>query len=201
MAFPTSPSNGDKYIKDNADIYTYASATNAWSITGHVGGLGDIYITSNNFNINMGAASGGYDGGTNLYSVNVSNYIYSFSWGYTGGYKLLCLYFTNDSSAFPVRDYVSLPYSISPKYSMLSQYLDSGVIYFNGWYSGSGVHYYDTFNTSTFAWTTANSGSHTTGTLINSALQLNGFQYDSIGLWQSASGTLWADIQTKVTKL
>jgi len=177
---------------------------NGVSILGVTGtlspGLGDIYIATNDFNLNMGVSSGGFGAGSNLYSVNVGNNIYSFTYGYTGGYKLLVLYFTLNSSAFPVRAYASLPYTISPSYSITSQYLDSGKIYFNGSYSGSSPHY-NYFDTATNSFTTNQIGSYTSGTLINSALQVNGFQYDSNGLWQSNSGTLWADIQTKITKL
>jgi hypothetical protein len=162
--------------------------------------LGSIYIASNNLNL-IFSGSGGSTGMYNFYSVNVGNTIYSFAVCYASGWRMFALYFTTDSSAFPVKSYTTPPYTISPSYQWLTQYLDSGIIYFNGYYSGSGVYYYDTFNTSTKAWTTGNSGSHTTGTLINSPLQLNGFQYDSNGLYNSSSGSVYTDIQTKVTKL
>ncbi len=218
--FPSSPTDGQIVFKGSIP-YQYSAANNAWSIIvdpnlvasnikssvsilGVIGTLqpqyGNIYLAVNDWNINFGSSTGGFGGGQNLFSVNVGNTIYSFGYGYLGGYKLLVLYSTLDNSAYPVRGYASLPYTISPSYSITSVYLDGTKIYFNGSYSGSNPHY-DYFDTVTKTFTTNQTGSHTTGTLINSALQLNGFQYDPNLLTKSDSGTLWADIQTKVTKL
>jgi len=223
MAFPSSPTHGQVYVKDGTSNYVYSSASNSWTLTADsnltagniksgvtilgVAGtlnpeLSDIYIASGNPAISFGSTSGGSGGAMgSTYSINSGNIIYSFGSVYMAGFKMFVEYFTLDSSSFPVRAYQSLPYSISPNYSLLSQYLDSGIVYFNGWYSSSGVYHYDTYNLSTHAWTTNNSGSHTSGTLINSALQLNGFQYDPTMVTDTSNGLLLADIQTKVTKL
>jgi hypothetical protein len=167
---------------------------------GNGAGLGSIYIASNNLNLGYGnVASGGI---RNRYSVNVGNIIYSFSYILAGYYQLFCLYFTTDSSAFPVRIGTSTPYQGGyPNFTPLSQYIDSGIVYFNNYYSSTLVYFYDTFNLSTYAWNINNSGSHTSGTLINSALQLNGFQYEGAGMGVNNSGNVLVDMQTKVTKL
>ena len=197
MAFPSSPTDGQKYTKDNADIYQYSSANNAWSIIGHAGGLGDIYICSNNPNINCGNVA---SGGTIIpYSINISNYIYTFAYGLGGNYQFMCLYFPIDSSAFPIRFNASTSYGPFPAFTLISQYLDNGVVYINGQVGSS--YYYDTFTIASKSFSTGNPGSHTSGTLINSALQLNGFQYDSVGQSTNSSGATLVDIRTKVTKL
>lgn len=111
----------------------------------------------------------------------------------------MCLYFPTDSSAFPIRFNASTSYGAFPSFTLLSQYIDGGLVYFNGQVGSS--YYYDTFNIATKSFSTGNSGSHTSGTLINSPLQLNGFQYDSVGQSTNSSGATLVDIRTKVTKL
>lgn len=78
-----------------------------------------------------------------------------------------------------------------------SQYLDNGIVYFNA----SGSNKYHSYNTSTGAWSLKNTGSHTTGTLINSALQLNGYQYDQYNSNSNYGTYTFVTVKTKVTKL
>ncbi|MGI6125041.1 MAG: hypothetical protein ACOYIG_12845 [Acetivibrionales bacterium] len=198
MAFPSSPQNGDKYIKNNADIYTYNSTTNAWTLSGHVSMAGSCYIADSTFVQDIGNQSSGWSGselGT-TYCVNVGNYIFSPSLLWGGGQnQLMMLYFTTDSTAFPVKSRASYS-SVFGGSPIISQYLNNGIIYFN-----DNNNKYHTFNTSTFAFTTNNSGSYTTGTLINSPLQLNGYQYEPVGYIAALYGEIFADVKTKVTKL
>lgn len=198
MAFPTSPNDGDKYIKNNADIYTYSSATNSWSLSAHVSIAGNCYIGDSTFVQDVGSQTSGWASnplGT-TYCINVNNYIFcpGLVWG-AGANQLMVLYFTNDSSVAPVKlrtTYTSV-FGGSP---ITSQYIDNGIIYFN-----DNNNKYHTFNTSTYAFTTNNSGSHTTGTLINSDLQLNGFKYEPFPYINALYGEIFVDLKSKVTKL
>ena len=170
MAFPTSPSNLDTYVKDNANIYTYYSASNSWKITGHTGTIGEVYITSPDLPEEVDS---NYITPLTSYCINVDNYIYCpcVYNNYDGSLSVIMLYFTTDSSAFPIK---TSPVSSGYSAGLSSIYLDSGVIYIN--YDNG---YYTYFTISTKSWAGSYySGGHTSGTNINSDLELNGFKYE-----------------------
>jgi hypothetical protein len=217
MAFPSSPTDGQIYVKGSTP-YVYSSASNSWtqttdanliagnikngvSILGVTGtlsqGLGDIYITSLDASLYAGITSQGYSSIATPSSVNISNYIYSPIVFYAGGGgNLMFLYFTTDSSALPIRVNQTYPISNIIGYSITSVYLDSGILYFN-----DNLSKYQSFNTSSKTFSTNNSGSHTTGTLLSSPLVLNGFQYDSNIVEQPIGTAILVDIKVKVTKV
>jgi len=153
MAFPTLPSNGDTYTKD-ATIYTYDSASNSWSITGYEGVPASIYISSEDLDFSFSSTSGYSETEiSTTYCVNIGSYIYCPVILYSNDFKFCVLYFTTDSTAFPVRVSTTYTGTISG-YNIISQYVDGGVIYLN---DSSGK--YHTFDTSDNSFTTNNTGS------------------------------------------
>jgi len=196
MSFPSSPSNGDKYTKDNTDIYTYSSSNNAWTLSGYVSGFGNFYITDGESPIVYGTSSTPFSFGTS-YCVNSGNYIYCPVVVYiNSGINITMEVISTNESALPLR--VRIP-STYGGLSLSSTYLDSGVIYFN--LTGSTYIY---FTLSNNTWSSTFSGSHTTGTLINTDLILNGFKYQpSLNYFAEPGSMIYYDFipLCKVTKI
>ena len=190
-AFPSNPTNGQKFQRSDGQWFIYVSADNHWdkstdpnliaenvkaevqigNVTGTLSpGLGSIYITS--YDIPLFLANQPTFLNSLSFCFNVGNKIYCpVCYVPTFGYYVSLLVFTTDSSALPVR-YNGDGFGDA----LVSIYYDSGKIYFN--YQGLSASY-TYFDTSNNTWLGSfPTGSHTSGTHINSALVLNGFKYE-----------------------
>ena len=152
------------------------SGVTIFGVNGNLGtGLGDLYVTSLDMPLSFP-----YKNGTHTlqstYAFVSGNYIYCPVGMYMADdfannrLYLYIIILSTASTSFPTRTGISTAFQ---GVTLSSTYLDSGVLYFN-----LSNNYYYSYTISTGVWSSYISGSHTTGTLLNTALQLNGFQYE-----------------------
>lgn len=201
MGFPTSPSNGDKYTKDNANIYTYTSTNNAWTLSGYTGFLGNIFISA----LEQFRAIDYTQGTSQLntqYCFTVGNFVYTPIFYTNNGIDpatvtVGMMKISLDSSVLPSLVWAASYSGTAGTNSISSQYLNNGICYFNSSASGK-YHYYNTANDT---WTVKQTGSNTTGTQITSPLQLNGYKYEQVWQQQNYGSYTFCSVKTLVTKL
>jgi len=201
MSFPSTPSNGDKYTKDNADIYTYASATNAWTLSGHTGSLGNIFISAlEQFRVID------YTQGTSQlntqYCFTVGNFVYTPVFYTNNGIDpatvvVGMMKISIDSSVLTSLVWGASYSGTAGTNAISSQYLDGSVCYFNS-SSSFKYHYYNTANDS---WVVKQTGAYTAGTQITAPLQLSGYKYEQVWQQQNYSTYTFCSVKTKVTKV
>ena len=196
MAFPTSPTDGDIYVKGSTP-YVYASANNSWTkttdanlvagniksgvdilgVTGsHYSQLSNIYISAlEQFKVityTEGTSEMAYQ-----YSVIIGDYIYVPFFINSNGLdpariRAGMMKISIDGTALPLLTWYDYFTETSGNQGISSQYSDSGIIYFNS-SASSKYHYYDT---SDDTWTVKQAGSYTSGTQITAQSSLDGIQ-------------------------
>ncbi len=221
MAFPSSPTNGQIYIKGSTP-YIYSSVNNSWTettdanlVAGNIKSGVDILGVSGTFNSQLGnifisAAEQyraiDYTQGTEVldteYCFTVGNYIYTPVFYSNNGYDpqtcvVGMMKISLDSSVLTSLSWSASYTGTAGTNAISSQYLNSGICYFNSSASGK-YHYYDTSNDT---WTTKQTGSYTTGTQITAPLELNGFKYEKVFQRSNYGTYTFVTIKTQVTKL
>lgn len=174
----TFPNDGNAGVGDVLSGKTFYT-TNATKHTGTYTptSFGDYLISAGELPILYGNTGTSFNQ-TTSYCLNSGNYIYCpVAIRANGALDICMMVIATDNSALPL--VVNAPGVLTDNGSIVSVYINSGVIYFNltDVYNGQ-YHCYYTISNNT--WTTSLVGGYyTTGTLINSILQLNGFKYEA----------------------
>ena len=222
MAFPTSPTDGDIYVKGSTP-YIYSSTNNSWTettdanllseniksgvsilgVSGELSSLSNIYISPLEHFRNIGYYTNGYYVIGTYYCFNVGNFIYTPIFYSNNGFDPATINVGMMKISLDSSEAVSVSwgnqYSVSIfARSITSQYLDGGKCYFNH----SEANKYVYFDTSDNSWTYNQNGQYTSGLKIDGHLELNGLKYEPVIQLEVMSGSNdLISVKTKVTKL